>query len=244
MWRPGLFSIFQRHPFMVADSESEDHNFQLRIQPRAGFTNRLLTHTLYRTTELSAFIEGPYGHGFDLRDFGTVVLFANGIGIVGHLAYVQKLIRDHRQSKTKTRDLLLIWHVDNENQLDLVREIMNTMLRKDDLQGAAAQKDTNIASKSGKIDRYLGGSTIKENPGIRPTPHGENASCNIIDVYIYGDYEISNEAGNAVPYKRTGSRIAEVKGKPDVRQIISDVLETRVGRLAICGKLCHFLSLH
>ncbi|KAJ6201962.1 LOW QUALITY PROTEIN: FAD binding domain-containing protein [Bipolaris maydis] len=217
MWRPGLFSMFQRHPFMVADSESEDHNFQLRIQPRAGFTNRLLTHTLYRTTELSAFIEGPYGHGFDLRDF---VLFANGIGIVGHLAYVQKLIRDHRQSKTKTRDLLLIWHVDNENQLDLVREIMNTMLRKDDLLGAAAQKDTNIASKSGKIDRYLG------------------------DVYIYGDYEIFNEAGHAVPYKRTGSRIAEVKGKPDVRQIISDVLETRVGRLAICGKLCHFLSLH
>lgn len=66
----------------------------------------------------------------------------------------------------------------------------------------------------------------------------------IIDVYIYGNYEISNETGHAVSYKRTGSRIAEVKGKPDVRQIISDVLETRVGRLAICGKLCHFLSLH
>jgi hypothetical protein len=70
-----------------------------------------------------------------------------------------------------------------------------------------------------------------------------NAS-KIIDVYIYGDYDILNEAGNAVSYRRSGSRIAEVKGEPDVGQIISDVLETRVGRLAICGKLCHSLSLH
>ena len=165
---------------MVADSESEDHDFQLRIQPRAGFTNRLLTQTSYGTTELSAFVEGPYGHGFDLRDFGTVVLFASGIGIVGHLAYVQKLIRDHRKSKTKTRDLLLIWHVDNKYQLDLVWEVMNTMLRKDDLPGAVAQEDTGIALKGGKIDRPLGGSTTKESPGVRPTPHGENASCNVI----------------------------------------------------------------
>ena len=64
----------------------------------------------------------------------------------------------------------------------------------------------------------------------------------IIDVYIYGDYEILDEAGQAVPYKRAGSRIAEVQGKPDVRQITSDVLETGVGRIAICGKLCHFIA--
>lgn len=49
-----------------------------------------------------------------------------------------------------------------------------------------------------------------------------------------------------MPYKRAGSRIAEVKGRPDVHKIISDVLETRVGRLVICGKLFDFmlLSLH
>jgi hypothetical protein len=66
----------------------------------------------------------------------------------------------------------------------------------------------------------------------------------IIDVYIYGNYEILDQTGHAVPYKRAGSRIAEVQGKPDVRQIISNVLETRVGRLAICGKRLRLLSLH
>ncbi|KAI1522508.1 hypothetical protein PtrCC142_011803, partial [Pyrenophora tritici-repentis] len=187
---------------MVANSESDGHDFQLRIQPRAGFTNRLLTRSLVGVTQLRAFVEGPYGHGFDLRDFGTVVLFASGIGIVGHLAYIQELIHDYRQSKTKTRDLLLVWHVDNKYQLDLVWEVMNDVLRRDDLPAAAMRQETRAPSGSGKIDRYLGGSSTNESPGI-------------IDVYIYGDYEILDQTGHAVPYKRAGSRIAEMKGKPD-----------------------------
>jgi predicted ferric reductase len=176
MIRPGFFSILQRHPFMVANSESDEHDFQLRIQPRRGFTNRLLTRTLVGATQLSAFVEGPYGRGFDLRDFGTVVLFASGIGIVGHLAYIQELVHDYRQSKTKTRDLLLVWHVDNKYQLDLVWEVMNNILRRDDLPVVAMRQDTHALSGSGKIDRYLGGSSTNESPGIRPAPHGENAS--------------------------------------------------------------------
>ncbi|RMZ74086.1 ferric-chelate reductase [Pyrenophora seminiperda CCB06] len=228
---------------MVANSESDGHDFQLRIQPRAGFTNRLLTRSLVGATQLRAFVEGPYGHGFDLRDFGTVALFASGIGIVGHLAHIQELVHDYRQSETKTRDLLLVWHVDNKYQLDLVWEFMNNILRRDDLPAAAMHQDTRALSGSGKIDRYLGGSSTNESPGVRPAPHGENASV-IIDVYIYGDYEILDQTGHTVPYKRAGSRIAEMKGKPDVRQITSDVIKTGGGRLAICGKLSDLLSLH
>jgi predicted ferric reductase len=176
MMRPGFFSIFQRHPFMVAGSESREYDFQLYIQPRKGFTNRLLARTLGGATELSAFIEGPYGRGFDLQDFGTVVLFASGIGIAGHLAYIQSLIQDYRQSKTKTRDLLLIWHVENKYQLDLVWEVMNNILRRDDLPAAAVRQDTHALYGSGKRDRDLGGSSTKESPGMRPAPHGENGS--------------------------------------------------------------------
>ena len=44
-------------------------------------------------------------------------------------------------------------------------------------------------------------------------------------------------------YKRAGSRIAKVKGEPDVQQITKDVLETGVGRVAICSKLCDLLLL-
>ena len=178
MMRPGFFSILQRHPFMVAGSEAQDHDFQLRIQPRAGFTSRLLTRTLGGTREFSAFVEGPYGHGFDLQNFGTVVLFASGIGIVGHLAYIQKLVLDYRQSKTKTRDLLVVWHVDNKYQLDLVWEVMNNVLRRDDLPATAMRRDARAPYGSGKMDRHLGSSSssTSESPGLRPAPHGENAS--------------------------------------------------------------------
>lgn len=173
--RPGFFSIFQRHPFMVIGSESESYNFQLFIQPRMGFTNRMLMQTLGGTPELSALIEGPYGHGFDLRDFGTVVLFASGIGIAGHLAYVQSLIYDYRKLKTKTRDLLLVWHVDNKYQLDLVWGVMNHILRRDDLP-VATNHDTRTQWENGKRGRDLGSNVTSESPGVRPIPHGENAS--------------------------------------------------------------------
>jgi hypothetical protein len=63
-------------------------------------------------------------------------------------------------------------------------------------------------------------------------------------VYIYGNYEILDKVGHAVLYRQVGSRIAKVEGKPDIPQIISDVLNTRIGRLVICSKLFNLLSLH
>lgn len=58
----------------------------------------------------------------------------------------------------------------------------------------------------------------------------------IIDVYIYGDYALLNKAGRFVPQKRTGSRIAEIQGQPNVSKIIENVLETGKGRIIVCGK--------
>jgi hypothetical protein len=53
---------------------------------------------------------------------------------------------------------------------------MNDILRRDDLPVAAMRQDTHAQSGGRKIDQYLGGSSNNESPGIRPAPHGENAS--------------------------------------------------------------------
>jgi predicted ferric reductase len=172
--RPGLFSIFQRHPFLIASSESAD--FEIRIHPEAGFTRRLLGLSLGEATYLRAFIEGPYGHSFDLQDYGTVILLASGIGIVGHLPYIQALVQDYKGSKTKTRDLLLIWSVETRTHRDLVSKVMDDILREDDLPTVS---DTPILSNSGKYskkDRYIEDSNTADRPGLRPAPHGENVS--------------------------------------------------------------------
>ena len=69
---------------MVTSSKNEG-SIEIRIQPRAGFTRRLFEGSKIKG---SAFVEGPYGYGFNLKEFGTVVLFASSIGITGHLPYI------------------------------------------------------------------------------------------------------------------------------------------------------------
>jgi hypothetical protein len=54
-------------------------------------------------------------------------------------------------------------------------------------------------------------------------------------MYIYGDYEIFSKDGRRVSQYRKGSRIAEITGKPDIPEIIYDVLNTRKGKIAVCS---------
>ena len=241
MLNPGFFSIFQRHPFMVASSKNEG-SIEMRIQPRAGFTRRLFEG---RKHKRSAFVEGPYGSGLDLEEFGTVVLFASSIGIAGLIPYIQSIVRDYKRSRIKTRDLLLIWHVENKDQRDLVGEVMDGLLR-EDKPLESMQGDENLKTK-----RSLGTSRVPDRPGVRPAPHGENVGkgpfasamyaklneIQIIDVYIYGGYELLGEEGPLVRQKRQGSRIAEIRGRPDIPQIIRDTLDTSRGKIAICSTL-------
>jgi predicted ferric reductase len=174
MARPGLLSIFQRHPFMIAGCE-DNESVELRIQPRSGFTRRLLISTLGEATHLSGLIEGPYGRGFDLREFGTVVLFASGIGIAGHLPYLRELVQDYQRSTTKTRDLLLIWYVESPDQRNLVADFMDGLLRRDKPSIQLNPYEEHL-SQDGKAKRRLEVSSTPDRPGIRPAPHGGNVS--------------------------------------------------------------------
>jgi predicted ferric reductase len=179
--RSGFFSIFQRHPFMVADSvrledKDPEYDFEMLIRPATGFTGRLLRTSVGGATQFSALIEGPYGHGFDLHNFGTVVLLASGMGIVGHLPYIQELVQYHSRSKTKTRDILLIWSVEKKTQRDLVSNFINSMLDKDAIPHDHDPSSSQYSKGYSKSSRTLGERSEPERPGQRPVPQGENAS--------------------------------------------------------------------
>jgi predicted ferric reductase len=160
----GLFSLFQRHPFMVLESP-KPNCVQLHIEPRNGFTRRLFERSRGKATNLVAFIEGPYGRAFDPQEYGTVVLLASGIGIVGHLASMQDLTQAYRSSTTKTRDLLVIWHVENDSQARIIELDMNRLLETD------REQRTSV-----KANRTLGQSDIADDAGKRPAPSGSNVS--------------------------------------------------------------------
>ena len=77
----------------------------LIIQKRSGFTGSLFLHTnndLVYNSEMRAVIKGLYRNEFNLKSYGTVLLFATEIGIAGQLLYVTQLLEGYHNYKVKT----------------------------------------------------------------------------------------------------------------------------------------------
>jgi predicted ferric reductase len=108
--RLGIFTGLRGHPFIVTWWERDQHGLtiSLLVKVRVGFTAELDRHT---NKELGAFIDGPYGirHGFG--EYGTVIMFATGIGIAGHIPYIKELISGYNNCVVKTRRIRLIWEI-------------------------------------------------------------------------------------------------------------------------------------
>ncbi|KAF1832057.1 hypothetical protein BDW02DRAFT_571465 [Decorospora gaudefroyi] len=93
------------------------------IRSRRGMTRslyNLATKSESGQAHLWGAIEGPYGgrHSFD--SYGTVVLFAGGVGITHQLSYVRHLVDAHNSSTAATRQILLVWCITDLTVLDWV----------------------------------------------------------------------------------------------------------------------------
>ncbi|KAH7111270.1 ferric reductase transmembrane component 3 [Dendryphion nanum] len=107
----------------------------LCIPGQRGFTKNLLLHTgngFDDGSGMSAVIEGPYGKELKLDSYGTVLLFATGIGIAGQLPYVEKLLEGYRNCEVKTRRIALFWEVESELQTAWVADRMQHLLKEQD----------------------------------------------------------------------------------------------------------------
>ncbi len=78
---------------------------------------------------LRAFVEGPYGGLDSLRSYGTVLLFAGGVGITHQLSHMRDLINGFKAGTCATRKLILVWSVKNLDQAlwvaPLLKELMD-----------------------------------------------------------------------------------------------------------------------
>ncbi len=83
----------------------------LLVKPRRGFTRKLGGITNRR---LAAFIDGPYGPEHNFGEYGTVLMFATGIGIAGHMSYIKDLVRGYNSCEVRTRRIVLVWQLDDE----------------------------------------------------------------------------------------------------------------------------------
>lgn len=146
--------LWTNHPFSLAWSEEEEDlaalaadekglpmnrqdilemnktSMSFIVRRRTGFTEKL-----FKKADLSAagkftttaFVEGPYG-GEDLSSYGTVMLWAAGIGITHQVPHVRDIVAKYANGTTATRRLTLIWIIQSPEHLEWIRTWMTHIL--------------------------------------------------------------------------------------------------------------------
>lgn len=100
------------------------------IRARTGFTEKLFRKAdrspsgRFSTT---AFAEGPYGSQ-QLHSFGTVLLFAAGVGITHQVPHVRDLVTGYGNGTVAARKVVLVWIIQSPEHLEWIRPWMTEIL--------------------------------------------------------------------------------------------------------------------
>ncbi|CRK13576.1 hypothetical protein BN1708_010869 [Verticillium longisporum] len=152
MYMPSL-SYLQSHPFSVAWSEdAEDPSsekltmnrqdiLEMRkttmsfvIRGRTGFTNTLFQKASAcprGQMHTTCMIEGPYGELHSMKSYGTVMLFAGGVGITQAVPHVRDLVIGYANGTVATRRITLVWVIQSPEHLEWIRPWMTQILAMD-----------------------------------------------------------------------------------------------------------------
>ena len=104
------------------------------IRRRTGFTNALYEKAEKEgalegaTTTLTAYIEGPYGNCRSMSSYGTVMLFAGGVGITHQMPYVRQLVDGYANGTVAVRKVVLVWIIQSPEHLEWIRPWMTQIL--------------------------------------------------------------------------------------------------------------------
>jgi len=152
LYMPSI-GLWTNHPFSIAwsDEEEDPHHIDEKglpmtttdlalqksktsmsfiVRRRTGFTDKL-----FRKADLSAsgrfsttcYAEGPYG-GEDLSSYGTVMLWAAGIGITHQVPHVRDIVAGYANGTVATRRLTLVWIIQSPEHLEWIRTWMTSIL--------------------------------------------------------------------------------------------------------------------
>ena len=151
-------SFWMNHPFSIAWSDTRptiditaaDEKFPQRksscvelgahttttisliIAKRTGMTAKLFEKARASATgtfTTYGMVEGPYGGLDSLHSYGTVILFAAGVGITHQIGHVRELLEGHAAGTVATQRVVLVWSVKNTETLEWVRPWMDEILQ-------------------------------------------------------------------------------------------------------------------
>ena len=103
----------------------------LIIRSRTGFTSTLHARALASTSgplTVSALASGPHGPAPSFSSYGTVILFAGGVGITNQVPYVRHLVHSYTARTTALRRLCLVWIIQSPEHLEWIRPWMTEIL--------------------------------------------------------------------------------------------------------------------
>lgn len=89
---------------------------QLLIEPRDGFTHRLLRHakeTPSKTNYLVLF-SGPHSSATPMGGYGSILMIATGFGIAAQLPNLKALIDGYKRCEVVTRRIHLVWQLQDQ----------------------------------------------------------------------------------------------------------------------------------
>jgi ferredoxin-NADP reductase len=151
LYMPSI-GLWTSHPFSVAWSEEAESldgeklamsrqdilamqksSMSFIIRARTGFTN-----SLYEKASASGgrfttrcFAEGPYGGMHMMHSYGTVMLFAGGVGITHQVPHVRDLVAGYANGTVAVRKIVLVWIIRSPEHLEWIRPWMTSILAMD-----------------------------------------------------------------------------------------------------------------
>ncbi|KAB5570585.1 ferric reductase like transmembrane component-domain-containing protein [Coniochaeta sp. 2T2.1] len=147
-------SYWQSHPFSAAWSDEAEAidsieklpmdrqevlamnktSISFIIRARTGATNALYERaSAFKDGRMltRCLVEGPYGGHHQLQSYGTVMLFAGGVGITHQVPHVRDLVIGYANGTVAARKVVLIWVIQSPEHLEWIRPWMTEILALD-----------------------------------------------------------------------------------------------------------------
>ncbi|KAL6720364.1 hypothetical protein ACLMJK_002285 [Lecanora helva] len=124
--------LSQRKSSFVAVTAQQTTTMSLIIAKRTGMTAKLFDKARAApngTITTYGLVEGPYGGLDSLHSYGTVVLFAAGVGITHQVGHIRELLEGHAAGTVATQKIVLVWSVKNTETLEWIRPWMDQILQ-------------------------------------------------------------------------------------------------------------------
>lgn len=101
---------------IVSWTEGHLMSLQLVVEPQRGLTKIFQDivendESTASSNSYVAFYSGPHGHSEPMGEYGTVLMFASGLGIAAQLPYIKQLLYDGARCRTRTKRIHLVWQL-------------------------------------------------------------------------------------------------------------------------------------